>query len=93
MTKNTTGFILFICMITNAAMAAPFELRIDLNGDGTIEKVRAQKTDSGYTLMVNDLRVVEQESEKTLLRIEGLDIEREDGMRLALWGLTTVTCS
>jgi len=81
MTKNTIGFILFICMITNAAIAAPLELRIDLNGDGTPEKIRAQKTDSGYTLLVNDLRVVKQESEKTLMRIEGLDIDRKDGMQ------------
>jgi hypothetical protein len=81
MIKNTTGLILFICVITTAAMAAPLELRIDLNGDGTPDKVRAQKTDSGYTLMVNDLRVVEQDHEKTLLRMEGLDIDREDGMQ------------
>ena len=81
MKKNTTGFIFFICILTNAAIAAPFDLDIDLNGDGIPEKVHAKKTESGYTLMVNDLRVVEQESEKTLLCIEGLDIDREDGMQ------------
>ncbi len=81
MIKNMAGFILFICMMTNAAMAASFELSIDLNGDGTLEKVSAQKRDSGYALMVNDVRVVEKESDKNLLRIEGLDIDREDGMQ------------
>jgi hypothetical protein len=68
-------------MIYGTAMAASLDLSVDLNGDGSPEKVRVQKSDTGYTLMVNESRVELQDSDKTLLGIKGLDIDRKDGMQ------------